>query len=644
MEHHSSELNPGITFAGRYLVEKVLGDGGMGKVYLVSDQMLGGDKVALKILRPDMCADEKHVKRFLREVQLTRKVAHPNVVRTFDVAWHDEKLFFTMEYVEGATLRDRLLEGPLSPHECMKVLVAICRGLSAIHAQEIIHRDLKPGNIIISADGVVKIADFGVARPGLTDLTSPNEVVGSAGYMAPELWTGNDIDIRSDIYALGVLTYEMLTGILPFDGESATEVMNKHFEYQPPALQKRMIGVPEWLDRLILGMLEKDPQRRPKNADDIASIVEVGLKQPDSAPQGKRPLVRSPQDTKDHENSPKETSIETRSARSSGGRSQRKMRMSPPITRAAYPTSSADQARRTGVRTRQQVSPSVTGLGTIRQYRGGPEISTYILRILASLIPAIGLVFFIIGPLSSAVASIIENAERSNDVVTLIATYMAFAPALSLIMGVPALIMSSVLTAAADRFAPYFRMTAFSFLMISALTVLNGARLINEYPVIRQMMSPQGLSSLLEASFGSALEASMLLPIGTLYEARLINSIPSLAPVSNMTFGAVVTYYLGFFAYIAVLTEIVKRAFQREFANSIYLSPIFSASLTLLLAVLLSLAQNALQTISQLSVPFTLRVGTLTIHHPIVSFLCAVIIWSVYVLFVIATCIGGKRR
>lgn len=286
------------TFADRYRVLQLLGDGGMGKVYLAEDLVLEGEKVALKILRLDLCNDDKHVKRFIREVQLTRKVAHPNVVRTFDIAWNEGSIYFTMEYVEGITLKDRLERGSLPVREALQVLLEISRGLSVIHDNEIIHRDLKPGNIILSKSGIAKIADFGIARPSFSDLTNQNEVVGSAGYMAPEVWTGGTLDIRSDIYALGVMAYETITGLLPFDGTSATEVMNKHLGYVPPKLGKTHKDTPEWLSDLIFRMVEKDPNKRPSSTAEIISIIETGLKQKDVAPTGQTISI-SPSDTRD---------------------------------------------------------------------------------------------------------------------------------------------------------------------------------------------------------------------------------------------------------------------------------------------------------------------------------------------------------
>jgi len=267
-------LQSGELFAERYLLQKIVGEGGMGQVYLVHDTMLGDEKIALKILHPSLTRDEKHTKRFLREVQLTRKVTHPNIVRTFDVGIWNEKFYFTMEYAEGHTLKEILEEGPLDPHESVRIIIEICKGLSEIHSAEIVHRDLKAGNIIITPEGYVKITDFGVARPGTSDLTEYNEVVGSTRYMSPEAWVGREVGPYSDIYSLGVLSYYMLSGIMPFDGESAAELMFKHLETRPISLREVVAEVPEWLDVLVLKMLEKVKESRPQFGEEVILLIQ----------------------------------------------------------------------------------------------------------------------------------------------------------------------------------------------------------------------------------------------------------------------------------------------------------------------------------------------------------------------------------
>ena len=248
----------------------------MGDVYLATDSLLGGDeRIALKILHPQLCRDERHSKRFLREVQLTRKVTHQNVIRTYDVGHSDGRLYFTMEYVEGRPLSEIIAEGPIRYEMACEITKAVCHGLDAIHAVGIIHRDLKPANIIILKSGDVKIADFGVARAGYSNLTRDNEIVGSAPYMPPELWLGREIGPASDLYALGVILYEMVTGILPFDGDSAPELMAKHLETTPPSPYELNSAVPQGFSALVLSLLQKSPEKRPDSIQTFLAQMEL---------------------------------------------------------------------------------------------------------------------------------------------------------------------------------------------------------------------------------------------------------------------------------------------------------------------------------------------------------------------------------
>lgn len=265
----NQELGPGLVFAGRYRLEHLLGSGGMGKVYLVSDIMLPDEKVALKVLNADIAGQEGLIQRFLREVQLTRRVTHRNVVRTFDVGNFDGRLYFTMEVIEGKTLRDHIAGQPLPTEEVLRYLAQLCYGLSAIHHHDIVHRDLKSSNVIVSSDGTLKITDFGVARPGASELTGADELLGSATHIAPETWKSGEATPQSDIYALGVICYEMVTGILPFDGTSPHELMFKHLKSAPVAPIEINPEIPRWLDSLILRMLEKEPMLRPASAESV---------------------------------------------------------------------------------------------------------------------------------------------------------------------------------------------------------------------------------------------------------------------------------------------------------------------------------------------------------------------------------------
>jgi len=264
-------------FADRYQLQRLVGKGGMGEVYLAKDTILGGEEVALKVLKDDFQSDERHIQRFIREVQLTRKVNHPNVIRTFDVGIWKNRLFLTMEYLEADPISDLIKTAPLDFEEACHLLIQICRGLDAIHKQDVIHRDLKLGNLLVTSSGDLKIADFGVARPFQSELTLHSEIVGSSHYMAPEVWAGSETSTACDIYALGVVAYELLTGCFPFDGNNPAELMWKHTQEKPVSPLELGIDIPEWLAELVLVLLEKDPQKRPCAALEIASYIQARL-------------------------------------------------------------------------------------------------------------------------------------------------------------------------------------------------------------------------------------------------------------------------------------------------------------------------------------------------------------------------------
>jgi serine/threonine protein kinase len=273
-------LKKGELFAERYRPVRLLGKGGMGEVYLVQDSMLDDEEVALKLLKKDFITDEKHIARFLREVKLARQVTHPSVVRTYDVGDRDGILYLTMEYVVGESIKDAMKrEGNFSYETVARLLIPLCEGLSAIHSHDIIHRDLKPANILITNNDLVKITDFGIARPGASDLTHHDEIVGSTHYLAPEIWLGKELSSATDIYALGVVAYEMLTGCPTFDAENPAELMWKHLDVQPLPPSDLEPSVALWMDELVLSLLTKDVDQRPCNAMEIASYLERALAQ-----------------------------------------------------------------------------------------------------------------------------------------------------------------------------------------------------------------------------------------------------------------------------------------------------------------------------------------------------------------------------
>lgn len=276
------QLKTGMFFASRFRIDKSLGQGAMGKVYLVSDMMLGGQQVALKILNSSVESEDTHLARFLREVQLTRTVTHPAVVRTFDIGNFDGVHYFTMEYVEGKTLGQMIRGQPCDPNKVVDILSQLCEGLLAIHASGIIHRDLKSANVMLTNDGKVKIADFGVARPNASSLTGQDELVGSATHMAPEVWKQSEISALSDLYSLGVIAYELLTGVLPFDGNTAYELMWKHLKEPPVNPSELHAAVPSWLAEITLKLLSKEPAGRFQSAEQVLLMLKQGPKTEES--------------------------------------------------------------------------------------------------------------------------------------------------------------------------------------------------------------------------------------------------------------------------------------------------------------------------------------------------------------------------
>jgi serine/threonine protein kinase len=261
------------TFASRYRLKELLGKGGMGSVYLAVDTILGDEELAIKILNESLTNEEKYQKRFLREIQLTRKITHPNIVRTFDVGKSAQYIYFTMEYLQGESLKDILERGPVPCDTVVTYLKDITKALSAIHEAGIIHRDLKPANVIVSNKKEIKLTDFGLARYGDSDITKHDEVVGSLQYISTELWLGRDFDARADLYSLGVLTYELLTGVVPFDGDTPHDIMRKHIESKPVKPSMIVEGIPEWLEKLTLRMLSKEPKMRPSSAQELLILI-----------------------------------------------------------------------------------------------------------------------------------------------------------------------------------------------------------------------------------------------------------------------------------------------------------------------------------------------------------------------------------
>ncbi len=252
----------------RYRIEEMLGRGGMATVYRAYDERLGR-QVALKLLAEHLGDDASFRARFLREAKLAARVAHPNVVAVYDAGEDERGLYLVMELVEGDTLAKEIAGGPLTPEAVVDVGRQLCAALEAIHAAGLIHRDMKPHNVLRAPDGTLKLADFGIARAGdMTDLTLQGTVLGSAAYIAPEQAAGGEVTPAADIYGLGVVLYEALTGRRPYDGRTMPELLAQR-EHQEPA----PIGAdtPPALAAAIMHCLERDPPRRPSSAAAVAA-------------------------------------------------------------------------------------------------------------------------------------------------------------------------------------------------------------------------------------------------------------------------------------------------------------------------------------------------------------------------------------
>lgn len=278
-------LEVGAVFANRYVIERALGEGGMGSVYAVLDRELD-ERVALKVLMKALEAADDRLERFRREVRVARRVTHRNAARIFDIGEHAGLYYLTMELIEGEDLETRLeREGPLPMDALAEIACQICDGLGGVHEAGVVHRDLKPGNVMLATDGRVMLTDFGVARSTLSDdrLTlEPGMIVGTPHYMSPEQVSGGAISPRTDIYALGLLLYEMATGTLPFlrDTPVATAVARLHERPEPLHAHAKL---PQLLVSAIMSCLRRDPEQRPADAATVREWLE-GLRPTQARP------------------------------------------------------------------------------------------------------------------------------------------------------------------------------------------------------------------------------------------------------------------------------------------------------------------------------------------------------------------------
>ena len=268
----------GQKISDRYQIIKSIGEGGMANVYLAYDTILDRN-VAVKVLRGDLATDEKFVRRFQREALSASSLSNPNIVEVYDVGEDNGEYYIVMEYVEGKHLKNLLKKrGKLTVPEVVDIVLQITNGLSVAHDSYIIHRDIKPQNILILDNGLIKITDFGIAvAMNATQLTQTNSVMGSVHYLPPEQASGKGATLQSDIYSIGILMYELLTGKLPFKGDNAVEIALKHLKEPMPSIRDEIPDIPQSVENIILKATAKNPKNRYADAREMHEDLKTCL-------------------------------------------------------------------------------------------------------------------------------------------------------------------------------------------------------------------------------------------------------------------------------------------------------------------------------------------------------------------------------
>ena len=265
----------GTIFAGRYRLERKLGGGGMADVWLAEDQELGR-KVAIKMLHDRYANDTQFVERFRREATHAAGLSHPNVVSIFDRGEAGGSYYIVMEYVEGRTLKELIVtRGPCPVPVAISYVRQVLAALRYAHRNGIVHRDIKPHNVLVDHEGRVKVADFGIARAGSSQMTEAGSIIGTAQYLSPEQARGAPVDESSDLYSTGILLFELLTGKVPFTGETPVEIAMKHLSQVPPAPSSIRSEVPHDLDLVVLRALAKEPADRYRSAKEMDRDLEL---------------------------------------------------------------------------------------------------------------------------------------------------------------------------------------------------------------------------------------------------------------------------------------------------------------------------------------------------------------------------------
>jgi serine/threonine-protein kinase len=283
-----TDIEPGTLIDGRYKVLSRLGSGGMADVFLAEDEQLGR-KVALKLLHRRFAADPGFVERFRREAQSAAGLQHPNVVSTYDRGSFEDTYYIAMEYLPGRTLKQLIRqEAPIAPPRAIDIAVQILKAARFAHRRGVIHRDLKPHNVIVDDSDHAKVTDFGIARAGASDMTETGSIMGTAQYLSPEQAQGLAVRETSDLYSIGIVLYEMLTGQVPFDGESAVTIALKHVSEVPLPPRSINPSIPPDLEQVVLWALNKKPEDRPQDADQFIAVLEQVRDEIEAAARGEQ--------------------------------------------------------------------------------------------------------------------------------------------------------------------------------------------------------------------------------------------------------------------------------------------------------------------------------------------------------------------
>jgi eukaryotic-like serine/threonine-protein kinase len=268
----------GKRISGRYRIIKLIGGGGMANVYLAHDMILDRE-VAIKMLRMDFANEEEFIKRFQREAQSATSLVHPNIVSIYDIGEEDDLYYIVMEYVQGMTLKQYIQQhSPVDIDTALDIMKQLTLAISHAHQNHIVHRDIKPHNILIDEEGTVKITDFGIAMAlSATSITQTNSVLGSVHYLSPEQARGGMATKKSDIYSLGIVMFELLTGRLPFSGESAVSIALKHLQSETPSLRRWNPDIPQSVENIVLKATAKDPFRRYDSLEEMDEDLTTAL-------------------------------------------------------------------------------------------------------------------------------------------------------------------------------------------------------------------------------------------------------------------------------------------------------------------------------------------------------------------------------